>query len=65
MRFTYPAMSTTDTKPYVVRLDGVPVEEHTSHVEALAAARDLKESAPEQMVTVLDVTAGEMVIVET
>jgi hypothetical protein len=33
-------------------------------VEALAAARVLKGAAPEQRVTVWDVTAGEAVIVE-
>jgi hypothetical protein len=49
---------------YVVRLDGVPVEEHASHMEALASARDLKQAAPEQVVTVFDVAAGETVIVK-
>ncbi len=62
--FTSPAMSSTELKPYVVRLDGMAVEEHESHVDALASARDLKESAPIQVVTVVDIVTGETVIVE-
>ncbi len=57
-------MSSPEPKPYAVRLDGVTVEEHTSHLDALAAARDLKKSAPDRVVTVCDVMAGEAVIVE-
>ncbi len=63
--FTSPAMPRTEPKPYVVRVDGVDVEEHASHVDALASARDLKQAAPEQVVTVCDVAAGETVIVES
>jgi hypothetical protein len=33
-------------------------------MEALASARDLKQAAPEQVVTVFDVAAGETVIVK-
>jgi hypothetical protein len=58
-------MSPAEPKPYVVRLDEVVVEEHASHLDALAAARILKDAIPEQLVTVWDVTAGEAVIIES
>ncbi len=58
-------MSASELKPYLVRLDDVAVEEYASHVDALASARDLKQAAPEQVVTVWDVAAGEAVIIES
>jgi hypothetical protein len=53
------------TQAYVVLVDGVDVEEHVSHVDALGSARDLKQAAPERVVAVVDVAAGETVIIES
>ena len=57
-------MNESEGQRYVVRLDGVPVEDRASHVDALGSARDLKRAVPEQLVTVWDTATNEAVIVE-
>ncbi len=49
---------------FLVRVDGVEVDEHSSEPAALAAARDLKRDLEEQLVTVWNVTAGTAQIIE-
>jgi hypothetical protein len=49
--------------PFVVRQDGRTVEQRETYQDAVALARDLKRAAPEMLISVWDLVAGEADII--